>query len=574
MKNKFIARLLTLVTIMVLLYSCRNELTSEQETYNNSSQFRPTSKTIRLDQSKHKLTLKAELQKANSSLQKIKPNLLGKTVDYSNIFIDTDNVTYIENGSNFYTYTFNLLRENAPENAPIENLVLAPKADGTYKEILVTYNLTVQEKQSILNGENISTKGKSYIMELNGNTFNPITYKSQSCSWVEADSYTWCSEGVHHNGEGSGSCTADVKSQIIKVMLLKCESIDDGSGNTGGGSNPGGSGEGGGNPGNPGSGGGTPTEPCNGTGIATGPLEPSTDIGDGTNCSGIPTNPTLSTFFIYVKKLPADLKAVINDTSNSEFYNGLKNYYDSNAGDEESKNFINWSLQFKQNNPSISWNEFWYNKYTDAPNSSIDITYNEVGNYDENTYENFDFENQQTQWPTINPIIAATDFIGWGAPGVRRNCMDYAKAQIAKNGYKVSNYYDVDSQGNKQTFQIYTEQGGVNLNDLYKGVSYLKYALSNGIPVIVGIDDKTGHPGNLDNSTDHFVVIVGMGTDSKGRYFRFYDNASGDVNQGTHPENKLYIKYPERIFTGKTQCLGYRADTEYDYIMTMIRKSK
>lgn len=155
--------------------------------------------------------------------------------------------------------------------------------------------------------------------------------------------------------------------------------------------------------------------------------------------------------------------------------------------------------------------------------------------------------------------------------------MDYAKAQIAKKGYKVSNYYDVDSKGNKQTFQIYTGQGGVNLNDLYKGMSYLKYALSNGIPVIVGVDDKVGHPGNLDKSTDHFVVIVGMGTDSKGRYFRFYDNASGTdpQNQGANPENKLYIKYPEKIFTGKTYCSTYRdTQTEYDYIITMIRKSK
>ena len=235
---------------------------------------------------------------------------------------------------------------------------------------------------------------------------------------------------------------------------------------------------------------------------------------------------------------------------------------------------INFAQQFFTNNPAATWEQFLYNKHSNEPNSSIDIENNVAGNYDENIYANFDFENQQTQWPTINTVIPISEFVGWGATGIRRNCMDYAKAQIAKKGYKVSNYYDVDSQGNKQTFQIYTEQGGVNLNDLYKGVSYLKYALSNGIPVIVGIDDKTGHPGNLDNSTDHFVVIVGMGTDSKGRYFRFYDNASGDVSQGTHPENKLYIKYPQRIFTGQTQCVGYRADTGYDYIMTMIRKSK
>lgn len=242
-------------------------------------------------------------------------------------------------------------------------------------------------------------------------------------------------------------------------------------------------------------------------------------------------------------------------------------------------NFLYWGIDFLKQNPSINWVQFEKlihnkNNYENFASTSIDEDNNQSGNYDETLYSDFDFENQQTQWPTINPVIPASNFVGWGASGIRRNCMDYAKAQIAKSGYKVSNYYDVDSQGNKQTFQIYTEQGGVNLNDLYKGVSYLKYALSNGIPVIVGIDDKTGHPGNLDSSTDHFVVIVGMGTDSKGRYFRFYDNAAGDQTQGTHSENKLYIKYPDRIFTGQTQCVGYRAGTEYDYIITMIRKSK
>lgn len=238
--------------------------------------------------------------------------------------------------------------------------------------------------------------------------------------------------------------------------------------------------------------------------------------------------------------------------------------------------YVNFSIGFFYNNPTTTWEQFLYNKHKGEPNASFDFNDNESGNYDETIFENFDFENQQTQWPTIANVISPSDFVGWNAPGIRKNCMDYAKAQFAKKGYKISNYYDVDSQGNKQTFQIYTEQNGVNLNDLYKGVSYIKYALSHGIPVIVGIDDAAGSPGNLDNSTDHFVVIVGMGTDSNGKFFRFYDNASGidPLNQGANPENKLYYKYPEKIFTGKTYCIDYRNGTQHDYIITMIRKSK
>jgi len=148
--------------------------------------------------------------------------------------------------------------------------------------------------------------------------------------------------------------------------------------------------------------------------------------------------------------------------------------------------------------------------------------------------------------------------------------MDFAKEQILKRGYRISNYFD---EG--QTFQIYTEKGGIDYEQLSKGLSYLKYALSKGIPVIVGVDNKSGHPGNLDKSTDHFIVIVGMGTDVKGKYFLFFDNASGSVSQGASNENKLYYNASNSKITGKTQCFSYRnCCTKYDYIITQIRKSK
>ncbi|PTT29363.1 hypothetical protein DBR28_16560 [Chryseobacterium sp. HMWF028] len=129
MKNKFISWLSFLTVLSLIVQSCRNDYLQDQhETYNNSSQFRPTSKTISLEESKHKLVLKTELQKAKGNLQEVKTNVSSKTIDYANgVSIDTDNVTYIEYGPSFHTYTFNLVRENAPEDAPLENLVLSSK---------------------------------------------------------------------------------------------------------------------------------------------------------------------------------------------------------------------------------------------------------------------------------------------------------------------------------------------------------------------------------------------------------------------------------------------------------------
>ncbi|MFN4363307.1 hypothetical protein [Chryseobacterium hispalense] len=88
-------------------------------------------------------------------------NAQTKTVNYGNgISIDTDDVTYIENGPGYHTYTFNIKRENAPADTPVENLVLSPLTDGTYRELLFSYNLSLHEKQILMNGGFVDTKIK------------------------------------------------------------------------------------------------------------------------------------------------------------------------------------------------------------------------------------------------------------------------------------------------------------------------------------------------------------------------------------------------------------------------------
>jgi len=205
------------------------------------------------------------------------------------------------------------------------------------------------------------------------------------------------------------------------------------------------------------------------------------------------------------------------------------------------------------------------NNRTELDNSTqSEIDNYEVGGFDTTVYDNFD---PQQTWPNIPPIISQSDFVGWGTQGIRRNCMDYAKAQIAIKGYQISSYFT-----SNQTMQIYTSQNGVNINQLNIGISYLHYALTNDIPVIVGIDDSPESPNpQTDNTTDHFVVIVGMGNDSIGKYFQFYDNASSDLSQGTNPLNRLYYNSSTGLISGTSQTNYAEGLT---YILSMIRKSK
>lgn len=107
--------------------------------------------------------------------------------------------------------------------------------------------------------------------------------------------------------------------------------------------------------------------------------------------------------------------------------------------------------------------------------------------------------------------------------------------------------------------------------EFIKGGNYIKQALKKGIPVTVGIDNHQQiTPGNPDLTTDHFVVIVGMGSDADGNYFHFYDNASHYV--GTSLENKIYCKCKDNKLEGKTdEASSYGSG--YIYTITSIRTS-
>jgi hypothetical protein len=244
--------------------------------------------------------LKTELQKAQINLQKTSINASGKSVDFTNgVSIDTDNVTYIEYGPTFHTYTFNLDRENAPENAPLENLVLSSLPDGTYKELLVTYNFTPQEKLDLLAGKGVKTTGKTTAIELAKGTYGGVISNrsmggAESCSYQTVDMYFSCYTGEHHQGNESswGSCNwqnqGGYPAQHLTVIALVCTAStalgDDGS--------PGG-----------------------------GELGPTTGLGSGPNEG----TPTLPTFSLASKASPCEkTKVMLNRPNVQQGINNIK----------------------------------------------------------------------------------------------------------------------------------------------------------------------------------------------------------------------------------------------------------
>lgn len=72
-----------------------------------------------------------------------------------------------------------------------------------------------------------------------------------------------------------------------------------------------------------------------------------------------------------------------------------------------------------------------------------------------------------------------------------------------------------------------------------------------------------------DNTTDHFVVIVGMGSDVNGDYFTFYDNASGRkpfASYGASSENKLYYYSSLNMIKGSSNTYYFEHYTDGYYI--------
>ena len=103
----------------------------------------------------------------------------------------------------------------------------------------------------------------------------------------------------------------------------------------------------------------------------------------------------------------------------------------------------------------------------------------------------------------------------------------------------------------------------------------LRDAIKNNIPIMVGVDDGAG-AANTDKVTDHFVIIVGMGTDATGNYFLFHDNATGNKEVGASAENKLYCDCVNFWLKGSADIRNtYAQNAGYDhYLVTQIRKSK
>ena len=214
--------------------------------------------------------------------------------------------------------------------------------------------------------------------------------------------------------------------------------------------------------------------------------------------------------------------------------------------------------------------------YMPQSTNDSDADNNTTGGYDSYQYPSF---NALSTWAVLPSSsgnwMANIRFVPYSSGA---NSFALTKNQLLLDNEQISNYneyysyYGAGTPYGEQTIQVYTTAGGVNLTQTANALNYLYYALQYNIPVVVGVKNGTGNPGGPlhDQSTNHFVIIVGMGNDSNGNYFRFYDNSTSFASKGTSPLNKLYYNSTTGLISGSSQS-SYCAGT---YTVTQVRKSK
>lgn len=183
-------------------------------------------------------------------------------------------------------------------------------------------------------------------------------------------------------------------------------------------------------------------------------------------------------------------------------------------------------------------------------------------------------------WSDVPAVIPKEQFVGWGTEGVTKNCFDYCKAQLDKVGRSMkSTWWGPATKMSDHIYQLYLVEDvagmkkGTQPRQFVNGVEYLKQAIKAKTPVVAGVEDGPGSP-NADKVTDHFVTVVGMGTDAKGKYFHFYDNATGDRDGGTSANNRLYPDCAAFRLEG-TADNDYARSTAYKtYLVSQVRESK
>jgi hypothetical protein len=165
-----------------------------------------------------------------------------------------------------------------------------------------------------------------------------------------------------------------------------------------------------------------------------------------------------------------------------------------------------------------------------------------------------------SSWETQTSVINSKDFVGWGHNGIK-NCFELAKKQLSIAG--------VEPVSSDKRIQMTTENQQTKKLEVsptaQEGINAIIESLKQGKPIMVGVDYAFGR-GINEGTTDHYIVIVGQGSDEKGNYFQFFDNATAHNSLGASSNNKFRLNTENNTLAGQFR--------NHNYTVSQVRPAK
>ncbi|MDR6157965.1 hypothetical protein QF023_001481 [Chryseobacterium sp. SLBN-27] len=206
------------VFLTFFLHSCRTEDLLQEERYGKQAVKVSVIEKQQLLTESHLLDKLSHIQSKSgrSSIAKsARENILKDAI------IGTREVLLAEDGNN-KTYTFPIYRTYLSDK--IENLVLKKNSDNTFSGFLIQYNITKEERNQYLAGQNIALTSKMKVYDVDRLDIN-ISARVQT-DIVGCLEITWetgtCSSDMHH-AYGDTACvlTGDDAAPEPKILSIK-----------------------------------------------------------------------------------------------------------------------------------------------------------------------------------------------------------------------------------------------------------------------------------------------------------------------------------------------------------------
>ncbi|HET8859931.1 hypothetical protein, partial [Marivirga sp.] len=216
-----------------------------------------------------------------------------------------------------------------------------------------------------------------------------------------------------------------------------------------------------------------------------------------------------------------------------------------------------------QDQDSIGWSGKDINgEYVKAGNYLINL----VGSIDSSYSHGFQDSSVIRIFPFDMSIANDIDFEGFDSSDPS-GCFRRAAEMLENGGFETvaPNHEDVVQMTRNNEGNILEIQ-----DNIIEGIDLINEYLDDSIPIMVGVDYRPGHPGNLDETTDHWLVIVGRTTSNNQTCYRYYDAQTGHESIGTSSENQLCEQ------DDSTLVDTYREGSVYErtYTVTMVRPSE